>query len=63
MIFAGQPLMLRDTEGRACRKPRISRTKLAINQSGSNTEKRGKQGSPNRAGRLTAAYLINDEGE
>jgi hypothetical protein len=63
MVFASQPLVLRDTEGRACRKPKISRTKLAINRSGSNTEKRGKQGSPNRAGRLTAAYLINDEGE
>ena len=63
MISASQPLMLRDTEGRACRKHEISRTKLAINRSGSNTEKRGKEGSPNRAGRLTAAYLINDEGE
>jgi hypothetical protein len=61
MIFAGQPLMLRDTEGRACRKPRISRTKLAINRSGSETEKRGKEGSPNQAGRLTAAHLINEE--
>src|ERR1700682_1484739 len=50
MIFAGQPLMLRDTEGRACRKPRISRTKLAINRSGSETEKRGKEApEPGRA--------------
>src|SRR3979490_1337832 len=65
MMFASQPLMLRDTEGRACCKPEISRTKLAINRSGSNTEKRGKKGAPHRAGRLTAAYLMtrgsNDE--
>src|ERR1700730_18365453 len=58
---ARPPPMLRDTEGRACRKPRISRTKLAINRSGSETEKRGKEGSPNRAGRLTEAHLINEE--
>jgi hypothetical protein len=57
MIFASQPLMLTDTEGRACRKPKISRTKLAINRSGSNTEKRGKEGSPNRAGRLTGGVF------
>jgi hypothetical protein len=36
--LASPPPALRDTKGRACRKPRISRTN-AINKSGLKTEK------------------------
>ncbi len=58
IVFASQPLMLRDTEGRACRKHEISRTKLAINRSGSNTEKKGQRRLP-EPGRAVDGGVFN----
>jgi hypothetical protein len=60
-------MALRDTEGRACRKPKISRTN-AIKHKRHQQEwlengKRGQQGSPDRAGAFDCGILNSEEGQ